>query len=48
MDFGELPKKNPAASKAWLNGKIMAALFIEAFIGKASFPPVIRGNTNLS
>ncbi|MDR0707376.1 MAG: transposase, partial [Treponema sp.] len=39
LDFGELPKKNPAASEAWLNGKIMAALLIEAFMGKASFPP---------
>jgi hypothetical protein len=39
MDFGDLPKKNPAASEAWLNGKIMAALLIEAFIAKASFPP---------
>jgi hypothetical protein len=29
--FGDLPKKNPAASEAWLNGKIMAALLIEAF-----------------
>jgi hypothetical protein len=43
-----LPKKNPAASEAWLNGKIMVALLIEAFIGKASFPPVIRGNANRS
>jgi IS4 transposase len=32
LDFGDLPKKNPAASQAWLNGKIMAALLIEAFI----------------
>jgi hypothetical protein len=32
-----LPKKNPAASEAWLNGKIMGALLIEAFIAKASF-----------
>jgi hypothetical protein len=36
-DFGDLPKKNPAALEAWLNGKITAALLIEAFIGKASF-----------
>jgi hypothetical protein len=43
LDFGDLPKKNPAASEAWLNGKIMVALLIEAFIGKASFPP---GNQN--
>jgi transposase len=37
--FGDLPKKNPAASQAWLNGKIMVALLIEAFIAKASFSP---------
>jgi hypothetical protein len=39
LDFGDLPKKNPAASEAWLNGKITAALLIEAFIAKASFSP---------
>jgi CHASE1-domain containing sensor protein len=38
-DFGGLPKKNPAASEAWLNGKIPAALLTEAFIAKASFSP---------
>jgi hypothetical protein len=27
LDPGDLPKKNPAASEAWLNGKITAALF---------------------
>jgi hypothetical protein len=37
--FGGLPKKNPAASEARLNGKITAALLIEAFIAKASFSP---------
>jgi hypothetical protein len=37
--FGDLPKKNPAASEAWLNGKIIVALLIEAFIAKASFSP---------
>jgi hypothetical protein len=37
--LGDLPKKNPAASEAWLNGKIMVALLIEAFIVKASFSP---------
>ncbi|MDR3356114.1 MAG: transposase [Spirochaetaceae bacterium] len=41
-DFRDLPKKNPAASEAWLNGKIMAALLIEAFIAKASFSPCNR------
>ncbi|MDR2444587.1 MAG: IS4 family transposase, partial [Spirochaetaceae bacterium] len=39
LDFGDLLKKNPAASEAWLNGKIMVALLIEAFIAKASFSP---------
>jgi hypothetical protein len=39
LDLGDLPKKNPAASQAWLNGKIMVALLIEAFIAKASFSP---------
>jgi IS4 transposase len=42
LDFGDLPKKNPAASEAWLNGKIMVALVIEAFIAKASFFPCNR------
>jgi transposase len=41
-DFGDLPKKNPAASEAWLNGKIMVALLKEAFIAKASFFPCNR------
>jgi hypothetical protein len=35
---GGLPKKNPAASEARLNCKITAALLIETFIAKASFP----------
>jgi hypothetical protein len=48
LDFGDLPKKNPAASRVWLNGKIMGALLIEAFIAKASFSPVIRSNTGRS
>jgi IS4 transposase len=39
LDFGELPKKNPAASEAWLNGKILVTLLKEAFIAKASFSP---------
>lgn len=39
LGYGDLPKKNPAASEAWLNGKIMVALLIEAFISKSSFPP---------
>jgi hypothetical protein len=39
LDFGDLPKKNPVTSEAWLNGKIMVALLIEAFIAKVSFSP---------
>jgi hypothetical protein len=39
LDFGGLPKKNPAASEAWLDGKITAALLIETFTAKASFSP---------
>jgi hypothetical protein len=45
-DFGEPPKKNSAALEARLNGKTMAALSIEAFIAKVSFPPAIRRNAN--
>jgi hypothetical protein len=48
LDVGDLPKKNPAASEAWLNRKIMVALLIEAFIAEASFPPVTRTNTRRS
>ncbi|MDR0706638.1 MAG: transposase [Treponema sp.] len=44
MDFGDLPKQNPAASEARLNGKIMVALSIEAFIAKASFSPATESN----
>jgi hypothetical protein len=39
LEFGDLPKKNPAASEALLNGTITGALLIEAFIAKASFSP---------
>jgi hypothetical protein len=48
LDFGDLPKKNPTASQAWSNGKITAALLIEAFTAKASFSPVTRSNTGRS
>ena len=38
MDFGELPKRRPASSMAWLNGKIMVAMLIEKFVNKPIFP----------
>ena len=38
LDFGELPKKKPENSLAWLNGKLMVALLIESVIAK-SFSP---------
>ena len=38
LDFGELPKKKPEHSLAWLNGKLMVALLIESVIAK-SFSP---------
>jgi hypothetical protein len=46
--FGELPKKNPAAPEAWLNGRILVALLREAFIAKASFSPETGTNTRRS
>jgi hypothetical protein len=39
MDFGELPKRRHDSIIAWLNGKIMIALLIEAIIAKVSFSP---------
>jgi transposase len=39
LDIGELPKKRDDSVKAWLQGKIMLALLIEATIAKASFFP---------
>jgi hypothetical protein len=38
LDFGELPKKKPEHSLAWLNGKLMVALLIESVVAK-SFSP---------
>jgi hypothetical protein len=38
LDLGELPKKKPEHSLAWLNGKLMVALLIESVIAK-SFSP---------
>ena len=39
LDFGELPKKKPENSMAWLTGKLMIALLIERVIAK-SFSPL--------
>ena len=39
LDFGELPKKKENSSLAWLNGKLMVALLIEAFLSASSFSP---------
>ena len=39
LDFGDLPKRRAESVFAWLNGKIMIALLIEKLIGKSSFPP---------
>ena len=38
LDFGELPKKKPEHSLAWLNGKLMVTLLIESVVAK-SFSP---------
>jgi len=38
LDFGELSKKKPEHSLAWLSGKLMVALLIESVISK-SFSP---------
>jgi IS4 transposase len=32
LNFGELPKKNPDSSLAWLTGKLMVALLMESVI----------------
>ena len=39
LDFGELPKRREDSVIAWLNGKMMIALLIEAVIAKADFSP---------
>lgn len=39
LNFGELPKRRADSIVAWLNGKMMVALLIEALIAKASFSP---------
>jgi len=42
LDFGELPKRRPDSAIAWLNGKMMVALLIEASIAKLSFSPTAQ------
>ena len=44
LDFGELPKKRPENSLAWLNGKLMVALLIESVIAKSFSPNRERGD----
>ena len=44
LDFGELPKKRPENSLAWLNGKLMVALLIESVIAKSFSPDEERGD----
>ena len=39
LGYGELPKKSEDSIYAWLNGKLMIALLIEALIGNADFSP---------
>jgi hypothetical protein len=44
LDFGELPKKRPENSLAWLNGKLMVALLIESVIAKSFSPDGKQGD----
>jgi len=44
LDFGELPKKRPENSLAWLNGKLMVALLIESVISKSFSPDEQSGH----
>jgi len=48
LDFGELPKKKPEHSLAWLNGKLMAALLIESVIAKSFSPDEQRGDYDVA
>ena len=47
LDFGELPKKRPENSLAWLNGKLMVALLIESVIAKSFSPDEQCGHFDL-
>jgi hypothetical protein len=40
LDFGDLPKKNPAASQAWLNGKIMGCFVNRGLHSEVFFFPL--------
>jgi IS4 transposase len=44
LDFGELPKKKPEHSLAWLNGKLMVALLIESVIASSFSPDEKHGD----
>jgi len=48
LDFGELPKKRPENSLAWLNGKLMVALLIESVIAKSFSPDEQCGGYDLA
>jgi len=48
LDFGELPKKRPEHSLAWLNGKLMVALLIESVIARSFSPEQQCGNCDLA
>jgi len=48
LDFGELPKKRPENSLAWLNGKLMVALLIESIIAKSFSPNGERGDYDVA
>jgi len=48
LDFGELPKKRPENSLAWLNGKLMVALLIESIIAKSFSPDGERGDYDVA
>ena len=41
LDYGEMPKKSEKSIFAWLNGKLMIALLIEAMVGKTDFSPSV-------
>jgi hypothetical protein len=40
LDFGDLPKKNPAASEAWLNGKINGSIVNRSLHREGFFFPL--------
>ena len=48
LDFGELPKKRPEHSLAWLNGKLMVALLIESVIARSFSPDEQCGDCHIA